>query len=362
MKNLLFAFCLLLSLHTGAQLKPGFDKNEYLELLKVCGQTVNAPASDNMLKTIGAPQYHKCLYKSTPTELDNKWDLWISKDGIACISIRGTTGNPESWLENFFAAMVPAKGKLYFAEGDTFRYKLAEDKKAAVHAGWLIGMASIALTVMPRLDSCYKAGIRQYRIFGHSQGGAIAFLLRSYLHYQQQKGKLPKDMLFKTYCSAAPKPGNLYYAYDYENITRNGWGYTIVNAADWVPEVPLSLQTVDDYNHINPFRGAAEMMAKQPFPKNIVMKLLYNKLSKPSYKLLARYKRFLGAEAFKMVKKHYKNMEQPEFYNSNNYMRAGSPIVLLPKADYYKLYPDTSSNIFVHHFLEPYDYLMKQYD
>lgn len=362
MKNALLLLLLAYSLNASAQLKPGFDKYEYLELLKICGQTVDPPASTNMIKTIGAPQYHKCLYKSTPTELDNKWDLWISNDNIACISIRGTTMKPESWLENFYAAMVPAKGRIYFAAGDTFRYKLAEDKKAAVHAGWVIGMASIARTVMPRLDSCYKAGIRQYRIFGHSQGGAIAYLLRSYLYYQQQKGKLPKDMVFKTYCSAAPKPGNLYYAYDYENITRNGWGYTVVNAADWVPEVPLSLQTVDDYNNVNPFRGAAEMMAKQPFPKNIVLKLLYNKLRKPSYKLLARYKRFLGEEAFKMVKKQYKDMGRPDFYNSNNYMRAGSPIVLLPQADYYKLYSDTSSNVFVHHFLEPYDYLMKQYD
>ncbi len=360
MKKLLALLIILAPLHAPAQLKTGFDKQEYLELLRISGQTVDTPLSE--LVKLDKPKHHKLLYKSVPTELDNKWDLWMSNNNVAVISIRGTTLKSESWLENFFAAMVPARGKLYLAEGDTFRYKLAEDRKAAVHAGWLIGMASIAKTVMPRLDSCYKAGIRQYMIFGHSQGGAIAYLLRSYLYYQQQKGRLPKDMLFKIYCSAAPKPGNLYYAYDFEHITRNGWGYTIVNAADWVPEVPLSLQTTDDYNNINPFTNAAQMLSKQPFPQNIVLKLVYNSLKNPSDKLRQRYKKYLGTQAYKMVKKHIHGLVLPDFYNSSNYMRAGHAVVLMPDAAYYKIYADTSSNIFIHHLLEPYNHLMMQYE
>lgn len=360
MKIILLTAAFIISYNCNAQLKPGFDKAEYLELLKICAETVDTPASKNV--KLEKPAYHKMVYKSIPTELDNKWDLWISNDNIAVISIRGTTLKTESWLENFFAAMVPARGKLYLSANDTFRYKLAEDKKAAVHIGWLIGMASIAKTVIPRIDSCYKSGIKEYRIFGHSQGGAIAYLLRSYLYYQQQKGKLPMDIVFKTYCSAAPKPGNLYYAYDYEYITRNGWGYTIVNTADWVPEVPLSLQTVDDYNNVNPFKNASAMLSKQPFPQNIVMKLVYNNLRKPSYKLRNRYKQYLGEYAYKMVVKHVPAFEKPDFYNSSNYMRAGSPIVLVPDAAYYKLYSDTSSNVFVHHLLEPYNHLMQQYE
>ena len=48
----------------------------------------------------------------------------------------------------------------------------------------------------------------------------------------------------KTYCSAAPKPGNLFYAYDFEHITEGGWAFNVVNSADWVPELPSTTQTV----------------------------------------------------------------------------------------------------------------------
>jgi hypothetical protein len=33
--------------------------------------------------------------------LKYRWDLWISKDSIAVISVRGTTLDPVSWLANF---------------------------------------------------------------------------------------------------------------------------------------------------------------------------------------------------------------------------------------------------------------------
>ncbi len=91
---------------------------------------------------------------------------------------------------------------------------------------------------------------------GHSQGGAIAYLLTAHFYNLQQQGKLPADIRFKTYCSAAPKPGNLYFAYDYETTTRGGWACNVVNAADWVPETPFSVQTVSDFNTTNPFVNA----------------------------------------------------------------------------------------------------------
>jgi hypothetical protein len=333
-----------------AQLKPGFDKEEYHEMLRVCAQIVGTPATDARKDL--KPLYHTLAYRSDVTALDNRWDLWVHKNGkSAVISLRGTTLKSESWLENFFAAMVPARGKLYLSAADTFRS----------NAGWLIGMAAQARTIVPKIDSCYKNGIKDFVIMGHSQGGAIAYLLRSHLHYLQQKGKLPKDIQFKTYCSAAPKPGNLYYAYDYEDITRNGWGFTVLNSEDWVPETPLSLQTVNDYNDVNPFKGAGEMLAKQPFPKNIVLKLVYNSMRRPAARLQRRYKKYLGDQAYKMIKGHMAELEKPEFYSSSNYMRAGTPIILKADKAYHEKFHD-STNVFVHHFFDPYLYLLKQYN
>ncbi len=99
-----------------------------------------------------------------------------------------------------------------------------------------------------------------------------------------KENKIPNDIRFKTYCSAGPKPGNLYFAYDYENITAGGWAYNVVNSADWVPDVPFTVQTVDDFTAVNPFTNAKTMIKKQKFPKNLVLKHIYNQLSKPSKK------------------------------------------------------------------------------
>jgi hypothetical protein len=65
--------------------------------------------------------------------------------------------------------------------------------------------------------------------------------MNAQLKHYQTTGKIPKDIRFKTYCSAAPKPGNLYFSYDYEADNQIGWSFTVVNGADWVPELPVSI-------------------------------------------------------------------------------------------------------------------------
>jgi len=211
----------------------------------------------------------RTLSKSKTIGLDNHWDLWINKSStIAVISIRGTTLKPESSLANLYAAMVPAKGKLQLTKTDTFEYELAPNPEAAVHVGWLISMAYLSRDILPKIDSLYSTGVKNILLMGHSQGGAINYLLTAYLYNLQMKGALPKDLRFKTYCSAAPKPGNLYFAYYYEMLTRNGWGYNIVNSVDWVPETPISIQTLNDINHSNPFTNAKRKLKKLKFPQN----------------------------------------------------------------------------------------------
>ncbi|RYE17319.1 MAG: lipase family protein, partial [Sphingobacteriales bacterium] len=259
--------CICIAAITHAQtaepLKPGFDKKEYIELLKVTARQIDTPwTKENM--TLPYPEHSHFIYRSPVFGLENLWDLWLSDKKQAIISIRGTTAGATSWLENFFAAMVPAKGSLHISANETFNYHLADDPHAAVHVGWLLGMASIQKDVMRKVDSCYKNGYRDFIVLGHSQGGAIAYLMRAYLEQLRNEGKLPKDIRLKTYCSAAPKPGNLYFAYYYEKINYNGWAYTVLNSADWVPETPMSLQTLGDYNTVNPFVNASAMLSKQP--------------------------------------------------------------------------------------------------
>ena len=71
------------------------------------------------------------------------------------------------------AAMVPAKGQTILSDKDTFNYQLAEDPRAAVHAGWLVATGFIAKDLMPRLDSCYKTGIKIIIITGTARAAVL---------------------------------------------------------------------------------------------------------------------------------------------------------------------------------------------
>jgi hypothetical protein len=65
-----------------AQLKPGFDKEEYHEMLRVCAQIVGTPATDARKDL--KPLYHTLAYRSDVTALDNRWDLWVHKKWQKC--------------------------------------------------------------------------------------------------------------------------------------------------------------------------------------------------------------------------------------------------------------------------------------
>ncbi len=358
---LLFVLVQTISIRLSAQkLEPCFDKEEYKELLYISAKT-NTP--DSTVFNIPEPEYHHRIYQSEEMGLDNRWELWLSNDNaVAVVSIRATTGKTESSLENLYAAMVAAKGELLLAEADTFKYCLTPDPKAAVHVGWLLSMAFLSRDIVPKIDSLYKTGIKDFLLMGHSQGGAINYLLTAYLYSLQKQDFLPADIRFKTYCSAAPKPGNLFFAYYYENITRNGWAFNVVNSADWVPETPVSIQTLDDFNETNLFETFRSEIKKQKFPKNLVLKRVYNKLDKPTKKAQARYEDFLGKKLSKYIVKKLNGYKPPEYFKSNNYVRTGRTIVLYPHEDYFDIFPDKSTNILMHHNFKPYLYLLERMD
>ncbi len=349
----------LFSKETIAQsvLKPGFDKNEFLELLKISSHQGDSLYNPDL----PAPEKFKMIYRSASMGFDNRWDLWVSKDKIACISIRGTTVKQVSWLDNFYAAMSPAQGTLKISNSFIFDYKLSNNIKSGVHTGWLISTAFLSRDIEPKLDSLFQEGYKNFYIMGHSQGGAIAYLLTSAFLIKQENGKLPKDIIFKTYCSAAPKPGNLYFAYDFENMTKGGWVLTVINATDWVPQAPFSIQTVTDFTELNPFANAKESIKKQALSRRIVMNHVYNGLVKPTKKANKRFQKYLGEVLEKYVRNVFPEFEAPEYINSNNYVRTGQQIVLYPNDEYYKTFPQDYSNIWTNHMFEAYLYLTDCY-
>jgi len=334
----------------------GFDKQEYIELIKV-----NALFGDSLFRAaIPAPAHTTFLYRSAVVGLANRWQLYLRDDSVAIIAIRGTTASKESWMANFYSAMVPATGSLQLSPEDTFKYHLADNPMAAVHIGWLLSTAYLSKSIVIKIDSLYRHGIKRFIITGHSQGGAIAYLMTSYLYNLRKEHVLPQDIEFKTYCSAGPKPGNLYFAYDYEHYTSGGWAYNVVNTADWVPETPVTIQTLNDFNKTNIFAAAPDLIGKLKFPNNLGGKYIFNRLSKPGLKAQRVYEKYLGRFISKQVMKQLTTFEVPEYYHSTDFVRTGNYIILYADSAYYRQYPDSKTNVFVHHMFQPYLYLAKQ--
>jgi len=338
-------------------LKPGFDKAEYRELICIATQSSESPEK---AKLIPQPQYSRLAYRSNPIGLANLWELWIKDQSTAVLCTRGTTMEGESWLANLYAAMVPAKGVLQLNKADTFRYELSADPRAAVHVGYLLSTAFISKEMIPKIDSCYKSGIKNFLIMGHSQGGAISYLLTAYFYTLQRQGVLPRDIRFKTYCSAAPKPGNLNFAYSYENMTRDGWAFNVVNAEDWVPQTPFSAQMLSDLPQVSPIPLVEGMIKQQSFFKRIFLNLVYGKLRNPSRKTVKNYQKLLGKEMSKRVSKYLPDFKAPAYYNSSDYVRTGNTIVLYPDSTYYKKFSNDSKDLMIHHSFPPYLFLLNQ--
>jgi hypothetical protein len=358
MKNSFFSslFLVFATSISFAQIKAGYDKYEAMELLKVNFRFVDSTSWDSM----PGPERFELKYRSKTVGFDNKWDYWEDKAGVGVLSLRGTIGTFASWGANFYAGMVPAKGWIKIGEKDTFNYELSKDPKALVHAGWTTALGCIWNDMDSLLFAQIDNGKKEFYITGHSQGGALAYLLTAHLLILRENGIIPADVQFKTYCSAAPKPGNLYFAYYYEKMTQNGWAFNTVNSLDWVPESPFSVQTIADFNTVNPFKNATKAIRKLPFFPRIVVKHMYNQLNKPSKKTEKRFEKYLGRKVGKLMKKNLKGFEPPQLAPSSAFTRCGNFIVLYPDTEYYQKFPQDPKQIFVNHMLEPYLLLLEK--
>ncbi len=337
------------ALEINAQHEPGFMKNEAVKLMRVTRYPFLKDKKRDSLMTAELPGF-KIIHKVDSIALDNAWCI-LTSGNRGIISFRGTTDNPISWLENFYAAMIPAIGEVTAPSGKVVQYKFADDPRAGVQAGWSLALLVMSKEIINEIKILNSKNIYEFYITGHSQGGALALLFRALLEHLPDSTLSSKNS-YKTYAFAAPKPGNRFFSYDYNSIcNRNLSSFTFINPYDWVPQVPFSVQSPDNISNPNPFE-MFEKSKEGSLVKRIAMHHIYGTMKKPIVKAQKNLNKTLGKRVSKIVMKTTGEFTVPEYMTDAAYFPAGISIMLNHIEPITN--PDDEKDIFWQHSPEQY--------
>ena len=221
-----------------AQLREGFDPDEAKPLMAICNSYtfLDLYGSDSLI----IPKDYRKVFTSEVIGLDNSFQVYVKgKTGV--ISFRGSTAKTSSWLENFYSAMIPAQG-IIKVNNRELPYIFAKDTAAAVHSGYALAAVLLGPVVVEQIKLLNSKGIYNILITGHSQGGSLANMLRSYLE-NLPEGEISSMNVFKTYAFANPMCGNKEFALEYNLcFSEMNMSYSIINPADLVPKMPMHFQ------------------------------------------------------------------------------------------------------------------------
>jgi hypothetical protein len=330
---------------------PGFDSQEASAFLGMAC-AIEPPEVSGLPPAPIPPCWVKVFQSKEIGPYNNMWALYKDPpDGAAlryALVLRGTVGKLPSIVEDILALTVPATGSIE-TESGLFDYKLASDPRAGVHYGFLIGMLYLMYDdsdgILKKLGSLVGETADMF-IVGHSQGAALATLLRSYLHYTQHFP--PEKRSYKTYLFAQPKPGNDYYAYDFEGVVNPpGMAFRVTNTLDWVPQVPFTIQLLSTMNVVTlvgPVQRAAQTLM------SLVSRLIQFLANFRSRRRFRKHARGLSKLSYVQNAARSKGERKPReagdaggehpglrFVGGFNYVNCGQQVVLQgnyqPKAD-----------------------------
>lgn len=234
-KNIIFILFVSIFSSVYSQVKPGFDPNEAIDLIQLCNSQTfkDLYGSDDEI----IPKNYNLIYASTPNMMDNMFQVY-KKGKTGIIHFRGSTSHPNSWIENMYSAMIPAKGKMTIYNEER-EYVFAEEDSAGVHSGFVLGVTMMIEDIISQIDRLNSKGVHDFIITGHSQGGALAILTHAYL--ENQTSKVDNKNTFKMYAFANPMVGNTEFVSEYNNrFVEKDMAFRIINPKDLVPSMPIS--------------------------------------------------------------------------------------------------------------------------
>lgn len=305
-----------------AQVTPGFKPQEAKELIAICNSFtyIELYGSD---KEIIPAKYTK-IYTSPDYGMDNKFQVY-QKENIGVINFRGSTDKKSSWLENMYSAMIPVEDEITI-DNRRFPYKVGIDTSGSVHAGYMLAVSYLEEDVINQIKKLNQKGIYNFLITGHSQGGAIAQLMRAYLNYLPES-KLSKKNIFKVYAFANPMIGNFEFCQEYNRkFSQPQMSFLLHNPSDMVPQMPMT------YNDSTYWQS--NVQAALFDKENFSMKQMFMDGAKQTFEHpLKRTSDFLNRNVNKQIGKELGEIKMPKYKNDINYAHTSKPI-LLPKTVY----------------------------
>jgi triacylglycerol lipase len=314
-------FIVMISLTTWGQLTPGFDKHEAVDMIAICNSYTFIDLYQDDTPII--PTGYKKVFTSKVMGLDNQYQIY-TKGNVGVINLRGSTNKISSWLENCYSVMIPSKGVIEIS-GVSHKYNYGEGIKTAVHGGYALAITYLAAGIIDQIEILNKNNINNIIITGHSQGGALAQLLRAYLEHE------PKTTIntFKTYAFAAPMVGNHYFSTYYNSTIAAGTSFNITNPADLIPTLPLT------YNDSTLFKK--EDITTLLFdPKSFDVKsMLIGGAVQLLEKPIKAVVKVSGDIVAKPVSWNLRDVKMPPYTDDINYSRLNE-MITIPPADYPK--------------------------
>lgn len=322
-------FVLVFAQPSFAQMSSGLQWGEVKDMIQLCNSFTYLDLYDDDSAII--PEGYKKEFTSGVFGLDNMFQVYL-RDNYAVMNFRGSTDHELSWLANFKSAMIPAKGKIK-VKNIEFEYDMADDSTAAVHSGYMLGLAYLYQSVLMQIKYLNAIGVYDIYMTGHSQGGSLAALTMVYLD-RLPSTIIPERNRFKLYAFANPMIGNKSFVDEYNlRYAISGWSFSVINPADHVPRLPMSYK---EEKVVSP-QGIASLISGDTDKREFLTNVFFQTFEKGA----TRYVQSMSENAEERISKELGLVDMPKYTNDINYYEIGDRYEL-PPVEYPKILKDST--------------------
>lgn len=319
--SLAIVFTFLWGIIGFGQLEKGFSAEEAKNMIQICNSFsyLDLYGSDKEI----LPKSYKKVYTSPSYGMDNRFQVYRNeKERKGVISFRGTTGVMTSWMANLYASTIDVKGEIKIDE-DIFHYQFGKEDDSKVHAGYSLAVYYLKEDLLKQIAELNKKGIYDFYITGHSQGGALAQLVRAYFEYLPAKELDPKNS-FKVYAFANPMVGNPSFVEEYNRAyVDTEMSFLIHNPKDMVPMLPYSYKDSTFWqDNLLEFLKNREGFSKTNFIVDAMGVLFHDRVIAMAQKMSLRIEKQLFDQLGQI--------EMPTLYHDFDYMHTGNVVRISP--------------------------------